>query len=122
MIDDLKIKIFIDMNIIELKIINVMISNNTFHVESCDVISLITIKFKNNDERINRIIRFTSLIIISSHIIVIVAMKFRDKSSSIDRNYFFHFISDVKLKSNDKFFVHIVDVNIKAVQIRNFTN
>ena len=121
-IDDLKVKILIDMNIIESETIDMMISNSTLHVESCDVISFITIKFKNNDERVNRIIRFTFLIIISPHTTVIVAIKFRDKSSSIDKNYFFHSISDVRLKSDDKFFVHIIDVNIKAVQIRNFTN
>ena len=121
-VNDLKIKILIDMNIIELKIIDVLMNNNILHVENCDVIVFIIIKFKNNDERINRIIRVITIVIISFHFTIAIIVKFRDKSMSIDRNYFFHFISNVKFKSNDEFFVHIVDVNVDAVQIRNVTN
>ena len=110
---------FIEMNIIESKIINVLINHNSLHVENCDVIVFITIKFKNNDERINRIIRVAILIIISFYFTITIAMKFRNKIVLIDKNYFFHFISNVKLNSNDDFFVHIIDVNIDVVQIRN---
>ena len=121
-VNDLKIRIFIDMNIIESKIIDVLINNNILHVENCDVIAFIIIKFKNNNERINRIIRVITIVIISFHFTIAIIVKFRDKLMSIDRNYFFHFISNVKLKSNDEFFVHIVDVNVDVVQIRNVTN
>ena len=121
-VNDLKIRILIDMNIIESEIIDVLMNNNTLHVENCDVIAFITIKFKNNDKRINRIIRVITIVTISSHSTIAIIVKFRDKSMSINRNYFFHFISDVRLESNDEFFVHIVDVNVDVVQIRNVTN
>ena len=121
-VNDLKIKIFIKMNIIESKIIDVLMSNNILHVENCDVIAFIIIKFKNNNEEINRIIRVITIVIISFHFTIAIIVKFRDKLMSIDRNYFFHFISNVKLESNNEFFVYIVDVNVNVVQIRNVTN
>ena len=121
-VNDLKIKILIDINIIESEIIDVLMNNNILHIESCDVIAFIIIKFKNNDEQINRIIRVITIVIISSHFTITIIVKFRDKSMSIDRNYFFHFISNVRLESNNEFFVYIVDVNVDVVQIRNATN
>ena len=120
--NDLKIKIFIDMNIIESKIIDVLMNNNILHVENCDVIAFIIIKLKNNDERVNRIIRVITIVIISFHFTIAIIVKFRDKSMSINRDYFFHFISNVRFESNDEFFVYIVDVNIDVVQIRNVIN
>jgi hypothetical protein len=121
-VNDLKIKILIDINIIESKTIDVLINNNILHVESYDVIVFIIIKFKNNDERINRIIRVIVLIIILFHFTIKMTMKFKNKFVLIDKNYFFYFISNVKLESNDEFFFHIINVNIDIVQIRNVTN
>ena len=63
-VNNLKIKIFIDMNIIESKIIDVLMNSNILHVENCDVIAFIIIKFKSNNERINRIIRVITIVII----------------------------------------------------------
>ena len=103
-VNNLKIKFFIDINIIESKIIDMLMSNNILHIENCDVIAFIIIKFKNNDERINRIVRVITIVIISFHFTITITMKFRDKSISINRNYFFHFISNVKFESNDEFF------------------
>ena len=118
-VDELKIKIFIDMNIIESETIDVLINSNTLHVENCEITVLIIIKLKSNDERINRIIRAITVVTISFHFTIAITMKFRDKFVSANRNYFFHSIFDVKLKSNDDFFFHIVDVNVDVVQIRN---
>ena len=62
------------------------------------------------------------LIIILSHIIITIVVKYRERAFFIDKNYNSHFISNVKLNSKKNFLTHIIDVNIVIVQIRNVIN
>ena len=62
------------------------------------------------------------LIIVSSYVIMTIIFKFRERVFFIDKNYNFHFISNIKLNSKKDFLTHIIDVNIVIVQIKNIIN
>ena len=113
----MKTKIFIEINIFNSKNIIVVIDNKTLIIDNCDVILSLSITFKR--ERVNRIIYLIDLTIISSHTTIIIIVKFRERAFSIDKNYSFYFILNIKLKLNENFFIYIIDINIIVVYVRN---
>ena len=113
----MKTKILIEINIFNSKNIIVVIDNKTLIIDNCDIIILLSIIFKR--ERVNRIIYLIDLITISSHITIIIVIRFRECAFSIDRNYNFYSILNTKLKLNESFFAHIIDINIAIVHVRN---
>ena len=116
----MKIKILIEINIFNSKNIIIAIDNKTLTIDSYDVILSLSIILKK--EQINRIIYLIDLTIISSHTTIVIVVKFRERAFSIDKNYNFYSILNIKLKLNENFFAYIIDANIVVVQIKNVIN
>ena len=111
-VDDLKTKMFIKIDILELKRMQIDIGDEKFFIRNCnDLIANIIVKVKN-DVGIRRAIRSQKKIIILSNSFVRIFVKMRISLLLSDRDYFFEF----NLK---KVYVHIVDINILFVCIKN---
>ena len=84
----------------------------------------ITIKLYviSRDARVNKIIKIIKQLIIFLYIYIIIFVKIRNQFVLVDRDHFFHFRNDNRLKTKNKFFVYIINVNFIIVQIRNVTN
>ena len=113
----MKTKVFIEINIFNSKNIIVVIDSRILTIDSYDVILSLSIIFK--EERVNRIIYLIDLIIISFYITIVVIIKFRECAFSIDKNYSFYFILNIKLKLNEIFFAHIININVVVVHVQN---
>ena len=120
LIDNLSTKIFIEINVITSKEMIIDVDKQTVTINSCDVTAKLHVIFR--DRRVNRIVKFLKQLIIFSHIHMIVFVKIREQTLSTNRDYFFHSLEDNRLKAENDFFVHIIDVNFIVVHIRNSTN
>ena len=119
LINDLSIKIFIEINIIVSK---QMIFDDAKHIvtiDNCDFAVKLNVIAIN---RVDRAVRVFKQFIISFHIYMIVSIKIRDQVLSIDRDYFFHSKKNVRFGAKNDFFVYITNVNLAVVQIKNAIN
>ena len=119
-INEFKIELFIEINIMNSKIISIDSTNKRMTIKNCDIVASFNVTSKK--KRVNRIMRIIVFIIISFFTTMSISMKFRERVISIDKNYSFHFTSNVRFDFDDDFYAAIVDVNIVVVQIRNVTN
>ena len=114
-IDDFKIGLLIDINVITLKTIITNSNNKSVIIKNYNVIVLLIITFKK--KRVDRIMRITILTIISPFTTMPILIKFRKRFVSINKDYNFYFILNARLKFNDNVFVYIINANITFVQI-----
>ena len=119
--NDLRAKLLIDIDILDLEVMIVDLDKRQLIIESCDDV-IVSLSLKSRDEKIDRVIRVKDMITVSSHITMIVLVRYRDKVVSSDRDYNFFLKSNVTLDSNDDFLAHIVSTNIIAIQVRNATD
>ena len=70
-------------------------------------------------KRVDRIMRITILTIILLFTTMSILIKFRKRFISINKDYNFYFILNVRFKFNGDVFAYIINVNIIFVQIRN---
>ena len=119
LINDLSIKIFIEINIIVSKQMILNDVKRIIIIDNCDLIAKLNVIVIN---RVDRTIRAFKQFIISFHIHMIVLIKIREQALSIDKNYFFHSKKDVRFEIKKDFFAHITNVNIVVVQVRNAIN
>ena len=120
LIDNLSIKIFIEINVIASKKMIINVDKQTVTIDNCDVTTKLHII--SRDKRMNRIVKFLKQLIIFSHTHMIVFVKIREQILSTNRDYFFYSLENNRLKTENDFFIHIFDVNFIVVQIRNSTN
>ena len=120
-VDNLTIKILINMNIIESK--RMKIDFQKVQIESCD--DMIA-NFKTEsliESKIKRVVTNFEAIIISFHFNMFVAAQFREKFKVFsDRDFVFNSTHDQRLNDENDIFSHIVNVNFSCVQVRNATN
>ena len=120
LINDLTIKILIDVNIIVSKKMIINVDKQTITIDNCEI--TIKLHIISRDARVNKMIKITKQLIIFSHIYMTIFVKIRDQFVVVDRDYFFHSRDDNRLKAKNEFFAHIIDVNFVVVQIYNVTN
>ena len=113
LIDNLSIKILIDVDVITSKEMIIDVDKQTVTIDSCDVTAKLHVI--SRDRRVNRIIKFLKQLIISSHTHMTISIKIREQTLSTNRDYFFHSLEDNRLETKDDFFVHIIDVNFTVV-------
>ena len=116
-INNFKIDLLIDINVIKSKTIIINFNNKSVIIKNCNVIASLIITLKK--KRVDRIMRITILTIISSFTTMSISIKFRKRFISINKNYNFYFISNVRFKFDNNVFVYIINVNIIFVQIQN---
>ena len=119
-VDDLKAKMLIGMDIMGPEGIALDPANKRLTVGSCGIVAPLSVKSKG--ERVDRIMRTTALTTIPPRSTVPVSVKFRGLPIPQDRDYMFHPQSDARLGPDGGFCSHIADANIAVVQVRNATN
>lgn len=83
----------------------------------------INIKMSTVDTRINRIIKIKKFVSLSFYFVTKISIQMFDNSLlSIDKNYIFHFEINFQFESKNNVLVHVVNVNMFIMQIRNVTN
>ena len=118
-VDNLKIKLFINNDIFESKNMMFYINKNKLIIKSCDnFITSLLVTFRKN-ERVKRAIRFLIIIIISFHSCTIVSMKYKNEKFSHNRDFMFNFHDVDRFDVEKKMFNHIMNVNFCFVQTRN---
>lgn len=120
-IENLTIKIFIDMNIIESK--RMKIDAQKVQIENCEDLKA-NLKFKSLvKSKVKRIVTNFRAIIISSHFNMFVAAQIRERFKILsDKDFVFNSTHDQRLSSENDILSHIVNVNFSCVQVRNATN
>ena len=124
-VNNLKCKIFLNMNILETKQVTFNMKNKIMILFTCkNLIVFIRITSKSN-ARIRRVIYFKDQTVISVKAIAQMLIYFKEKRFSDDRNYFFE--SDQKqltivLNELNDFYVYVCEENLICVQIKNNRN
>jgi hypothetical protein len=120
-VDNLRVKFLMSMNILDSEKIVLNISRRRMILILCEnlkVIIHITSKLKS---RINRIILVEHLVIISAKSVVSISIKM--KESLFDRDFLFQSVSrELNLESFDEVMIHLMNANMIAMQVCNFTN
>ena len=110
LIDDLKINMFIENDLMKSKKIDINVTKRIAHIDNCDVIVALNVK-------ISRTIVHTSIharktIIVSSHIEIVLSIHFI--TISANRNFLFE-----SKNLNLSFYAHLTDVEFKNIIVRN---
>ena len=121
-VNDLKCKVFLNMNILKTKQMIFNMKNKIMIFFTCkDLVVFIQIISKSN-ARIRRVIHFKDQTVISVKTVAQMFIYFKRKRFSDDKNYFFE--SDQKqlaivLNKMNDFYVHVCEENLTCVQIKN---
>jgi hypothetical protein len=122
LINELKCKIFMKLNIMTSKKMIINLTNKSFVIFICEnLVTFIKINLKSNS-RIRRIIHNKKLIKISSNSIVNIFTYLRDKKLSFNKDFFFDLNNDIFTKSSsdfDEFYTHVCDCNLTFVHVKN---
>ena len=118
--NDLSIKIFIDINVIVSKKMIIDERKQFLTIESCDI--TIKLKIASREFKIERVIKSLQQLIISSYTHIIVSIKIRKQIFFINRDFFFNSRENSRFETKKNFFAYIIDVNITTIQIRNVIN
>lgn len=120
LIDKLRVKMLINMNVIESEDEIIDLSARRFRL-TCEVI--VELKITSSTSRVDRAVRVHYQITVLLYSIMNVSVRVREKNvQSAKRDYVFHSqITSLNLDIEDNVLAHIVDVNIFMIQIRNVT-
>ena len=117
LMNDLKIKILINMNVMNSEQMIFNFDNNILMISICQNMK-ISILFHRKANFVNKTIKATSQMTISIEKIMAVPMRIRnDISKNRDYNFYFKIIR--MLKTKNEFFVHVTDSDLMTVQIKN---
>ena len=120
LVNDLKINIFVDMNILTFEFMILDLKHRLLTIVNCNMTISLSMTFR--EQRIDKVLRTIVTVIVSFHSCVIVSIKLRDNALLIDRDYNFCFKSNQMLKQENDFFVIIIDSNSMTIQIQNVNN
>ena len=120
LVDDLKINIFVDINILTFEFMILNLKHRLLIIVNCNMTISLSMTFR--EQRVDKILWTIVVVIVSFHSCVIVSIKLRDNALLIDRDYSFCFKSNQMLKQKNDFFVIIIDFNSMTIQIRNVNN
>ena len=112
-INESKIKMFIDINVIESKQINIMISFSQISIDSYDVTISIKLQTSSN-RRVKQIIQTNKIIVISFHSQFVISFRRFNKKFLSNRDFLFEFV-----ECNLSFYVHVVNVITNVILTRN---
>ena len=121
LIDDLKINILIDNDVLIAQQIKLNLAQQIVQLDSCqNHVVLINVLVKQKIE-VKRIIRVKNIVIVSIKIIINVSMSYNE-DLSIDRDFLFESQCAKYLNDDDDVLTHIIDVEFHHVMIRNIIN
>ena len=110
LIDNLKVNLLIDNNVLNFELIDIFIFINTVFIENCNVIVSIVVKFRSFSQ--TKSIHTTKENKISSHSKLAISIH---KIVTFDRDYIF----ESKKIANFAVYAHLMNYNIKTILVRN---
>ena len=116
-VDELKIKILININVMNSKQMSFNFDSNILMISICQNMK-ISISFHRKANFVDKTMKATSQMIILIGKIMTVSMRMRGDISK-NRDYNFYFKVIWMLKTENEFFVHVTDSELMAVQIKN---
>jgi hypothetical protein len=120
-VDNLRAKFLMSMNILEFEKVIIDISRRKLIFSLCENLKVNMRITSKNESRMNKVILVERLVIISSKSVVSIFIKMKESFS--DRDYLFQSISrELNLESIDEIMIHIMTINLAAVQVCNVTN
>ena len=124
LINDLRAKMFINVNIIKSKKMTFDLQIDKFIINNCDVIASLICQSSHNYRCVNCTASIQHAIIISTHIIVEMFFKLKNSSKLFtERNFSFQFNSILfQLNEKDDVMTHILNVKITFVHVKNAIN
>ena len=120
-VEKLKIKILIENNIFNSKLIILDVDRSKLTIENCKKI-IIKFNIKNIDFSIKRVVRFSNVIKILIKFNIVIFFKLRDNNLFIDRDFIFVLKKINRLKSENDVLLYIVDVYIAIVHVININS
>lgn len=103
----------IDIDIFELKVIVFDVIQKQLVINNYNVTTSLFITLKK--KHIKRKLQNRKQIIILTHIVITIFVKYCDKILLNNRNYSFLFRFNIALESSNNFFAYIVNANIDAI-------
>ncbi len=120
-VDNLRAKFLMSMNILRLEEIILDISRRRLILSLCENLKMSIRVISKSKFRINRLILVERQISISAKSVISISIRMKDSLS--DRDYLFQSVTrDLNLDSIEEVMTHMMNVNLAAVQICNFTN
>lgn len=113
LVNDLKINILIDNDVLESKLFDISMFNNIVYIENCEIIIFITIAFHRTMQ--TKFVYLVKLNLISSHFEELI---FIHKLTVLNRDYLFEFVQIV----NFSIYTHLVNIKINFILIHNNSN
>jgi hypothetical protein len=121
-VDDLRCKILIDMNILSSEQMRIDLISKSLFISTCRNLEiLIRIALKSN-ARIKRVVHSKDITIISLNFIVSVSIYLKDKKLFSDRDFLFEFDHEALeniLDDMRELYTHVCDCNLTFVHVRN---
>ena len=117
-VEKLKIKIFIENNIFNSKLIILDIDKSKLTIENYKKI-IIKLNIKNVDLLVKRVVHFNNVIKVLTKFNIAIFFKLRDNSLFIDRDFIFVLKKINRLENEDDVLLYIVDVHIAIVHVIN---
>ncbi len=128
-VDNLRAKFLMRMNILRSKKIVLNIFKRKMILSLCENLKINikiishTLDAKALNKRMNRVIQSKQLIFISFRTMTIVLIKTRKTQILSDRDYIFQLVKqELNLERTDEMMTHIINVNLAAMRVINFTN
>ena len=119
-VDDLRVKLFINNDIFEFELISIHLKWREFIINNCEITVFVFIKARS--DRIERIIRNRKQVIVSTHAIMTILIKYKSSVLFTNCDYNFSFKFSEALNAKNEFFAHIVFINVVAIQMKNASN
>ena len=120
-VNDFKINIFIDVDVLTLQRINLNFERYTFTIDNCENIKIIIDSINRVKSHIKRIVRVRKIFIVQFDELTLVSMTYQNDLSN-DKIFLFESQCVEHLRHDDDVFVHIIDVLLIFIQIYNTTN
>ena len=112
-VDDLKVNILIDIDIIDVENISIDVSNKKTRIKSCNVIVFIEVRISQRDILVFKSIHFRKTTMMSSRFEISIEIHYLFVSNN--RDCFF----ELKKLSYLIFYAHIIDISINAIIVKN---
>jgi hypothetical protein len=120
-VDNLKTKLLMNMNILELEEIILDILRRRLTLSLCENLKMFIRVIAKSKFKINRIILVERFINISTK--SVISMSIKMKNLLFNRDYLFQSMTcDLNLDSIKEVMTHMINVNLAAMQVCNFTN
>ena len=117
-VENLKVNVFIKMNVMKSKCIIMNFEKKFLTISICQNME-VSLTIKRKGISINKTVRTVNQMMISLEKIMTMSMRMRDADFSKNRNYNFFFKIERQLNPEKRFFAHVTNSEIIAIQVRN---